>query len=369
MYLDYSLKTAEERLAHINKIIQDTPSKQLTSQYKKYMADYLLFITERNQTKKEKKESHSILTRNREATINKRQISFEHITSTLENGEDGIYAMINDDKNQFLDNKDHITKEDIDSIPGLKAQYALISTLKQAFETATGQKRFALKKQIIETWQQIYILRASARGNSSKGKPPTQIKTMLSASIPEQIIINKDGTLTVNSPISILKPEHVSFLLCYYSQLKQDCFTNFTCDMYWLLIDLENLIEKTFKKDSVFFDLILWKIDGITNEEIQKRMLDKYNIVHNEQYYSTLWRKRIPKLIAEQAQKDYLIWYYSTQEYGDWKYCRKCGEYKLAHPMFFTKNTSKSGWYSVCKDCRKRKRLGKDIKQGDDSNE
>ena len=57
-----------------------------------------------------------------------------------------------------------------------------------------------------------------------------------------------------------------------------------------------------------------------------------------------------------QAKKDYLIWYYSTQEYGHWKRCSRCGEVKLAHNKFFSKNkTSKDGFYSICKECRNKK--------------
>ena len=44
------------------------------------------------QEKKEKK----ILTENRLATINKREISYEGLVSQLENGEDGIYNLITD---------------------------------------------------------------------------------------------------------------------------------------------------------------------------------------------------------------------------------------------------------------------------------
>ena len=61
-------------------------------------------------------------------------------------------------------------------------------------------------------------------------------------------------------------------------------------------------------------------------------------------------------MIAEQAQKDYLTWYYSTQEYGQWKRCSCCGEYKLANNKFFSRNnTSKDGYYSLCKACRNKK--------------
>ena len=85
-------------------------------------------------------------------------------------------------------------------------------------------------------------------------------------------------------------------------------------------------------------------------------MEEKYHENHSEQYYSTLWRKRIPKMIAEQMQKEWLIWYYTNIEYGSWKKCSKCGDYKLAHPLFFARNPgSSSGYYSICKDCKNKK--------------
>lgn len=151
MYLDYSLKTYEERLECVNKVLAETPGDKLTPRYLQYMSDYLLFITEKNQTKQEKKEEHPVLTKNREVTINKRQVSYEQVVSSLENGEDGIYALINNDKNQLLDNKEKISKKDIEEIPGLKEQLELIEKLKEQFSKSCGTKRYQLKRQIIET--------------------------------------------------------------------------------------------------------------------------------------------------------------------------------------------------------------------------
>jgi hypothetical protein len=45
--------------------------------------------------KKEKK----ILTDNRMTTVNKRETSFEGLVSQLENGEDGIYNLLSENKN------------------------------------------------------------------------------------------------------------------------------------------------------------------------------------------------------------------------------------------------------------------------------
>jgi len=57
------------------------------------LADYLILCMEK-QERKEKK----ILTENRMATVNKRETSYEGLVSQLENGEDGIYNLMSDNK-------------------------------------------------------------------------------------------------------------------------------------------------------------------------------------------------------------------------------------------------------------------------------
>jgi hypothetical protein len=61
-------------------------------------------------------------------------------------------------------------------------------------------------------------------------------------------------------------------------------------------------------------------------------------------------------MIAETVAKDWLVWHYTEEEIGQWKRCSKCGQIKLGHNMFFSKNsTCKDGWYSICKECRNTK--------------
>ena len=61
-------------------------------------------------------------------------------------------------------------------------------------------------------------------------------------------------------------------------------------------------------------------------------------------------------MIARTASDEWLIWNYTMKEPGKWKRCSKCGQIKLAHNHFFSKNnTSKDGYYSICKECRNKK--------------
>lgn len=150
MPLDYSLSTSEERVQCVEKLLKETPKDQLTKGYLSYMSDYLLFIADRNQTKKEKQAEKPILTKNREVTVKKRQISYEEVVSNLENGEDGIYALMSDNKNQILDPRDPISQSDLDTIPELQQHLDIINRLKKQFAVATGVRKYQLKKAMIE---------------------------------------------------------------------------------------------------------------------------------------------------------------------------------------------------------------------------
>lgn len=351
MDLDYSLTTPEERVAYVETLLKKTPPPYNNSTLT-ILADYILFVRDRNQTKKERQAEHPILTPNREFTIDKRQVSYEGLVDKLENGEDGIYNIIRQDKNQLLDPKDPIDEEDIENIPGIKECMDVIDSLNKQIATATGKRRKELQTSLIETWKQAYLIKGSAL-SVGHIKSTNQVKTLASVPIPENVYLDENKMPHSDMPLSLLNPDHVSFLLCYYQILKQESWEDLHGDMRWHLIDLENVTEEALaEKYPLLYDLVIWKIDGLTNEQIQEEVLQKYGEHHSEQYYSSVWRKRIPKLIVEQAQKNYVEWYYTNVERGYWKKCSKCGEIKLGHPLFYAKNSSKDGWYSQCKECK-----------------
>ena len=69
---------------------------------------------------KQEKKERKVLTDNRMMTVNKRETSFEGLVSQFESGEDGIYGLINEDKNTIFQPKVTITKKDLEEIPELK---------------------------------------------------------------------------------------------------------------------------------------------------------------------------------------------------------------------------------------------------------
>lgn len=350
--LDYTLKTAKERAD----FVANLPKDQLTNKKNlEFLANYIVMAM----TPEEKKKKE-ILTDNRMVTINKRETSLQKLTDSFETGEDGLYNLIINDKNVLLTPKISITEKDIAEIPPLKDLIDSIELMEKMEKEATGKRKFKLKKQIIEMRQEQYIIKNLYRGTTALqgGNNGSFIRGFSKLDFVENITIGEDGEPVSDGLINFFNYEHISALLCNYSALKEDCWGKFSSDAYYMMLDLDNLIDDTLEeKYPLYLKLLIYKIDGKQNVEIQDLLEQEFGIRHSVEYISSLWRNKIPKLIADKAKENYLMWYYTTQEKGQWKRCSRCGKVKLATNRFFSKNsTSKDGWYSICKQCRNEKR-------------
>lgn len=357
---DFDLETPEQRKQLVEQIIENTPPEKLTKVYLTKMADFI--IDAFKQDIKEKK----ILTKSRINYIKKeREVSLEGLSASFENkfseggngsAEDYVYNLIiENDKNVILTPKNKITEKDLDEVPGLRALNNEIKRLEnEVFPFAKGKQRYIVKQNIIDLYKDQYVLRASFKGPINC---INTIKSINKLEIYENIKIKEDGELDIDANISLLIPKHVSMLLCNYSRLKMEAYSKFTSDIYYLMIALDEVVEEALADDPLYKDLVIYKIDGLQNAEIQKKIEEKYNTKYSIEYISSLWRNKIPKMIAETAEKRWLKWYYSEKEQGNWKKCSRCGQIKLAHTKFFSKNkSSKDGFYSICKCCRNKKK-------------
>lgn len=343
MNLDYTIKDAKSRQALVDKIIQETPQEKLTPYYLDALSNYIIDAIPNND---------EILTDNRLLTINKRETSFEGLVSKLENGQDGIYGMLSDlGKNAILTPKIAITQEDLDNHSELRQVKDAIAGLEESYKKAKGKDKYIIKKSIIELRQDQYVIKNALN-------PPVVFnmttKSLARTDLYDNYYFDEDGNPVNSGPISFFNPAHISTLLCNYSALKQESYGEFQNDLWYLMEDLDNLIDSALEqKYPMYYDLLRYKIDGKTNAEIQDLLARDYGVSHSVEYLSALWRNKIPKLIAEKAEEEYLLWYYTNVERGNWKKCSRCGQVKLAHNKFFSKNkSSKDGWYSLCKECR-----------------
>ena len=345
--LDYTLESPEERKQLVEEILQQYPDP--SENYLEILADYLVLCMEKQERKERK-----LLTENRMSTVNKRETSFEGLVSQFENGEDGIYNMITNNKNIILQPKiQKITKLDEEEIPGMKELRQAIKMWEAKLKKASGREAYIIKSTIIELRKDQYVLRNAYR------KPITPTQITHSRSVP--IKLEDDFSFDENgfvrpSGVSLADPRVIQAILCNYSLLKRDCEGKFEKDLWYLMQDFDNLLEDSLIDYPLYAKIVEYKIDGWQNNEIQEALTKEFGITHSLEYISSLWRNKIPKIIAS-AQEDKIIdWYYLTQEKGKYKKCSKCGQVKLAHNKYFSKNkTSRDGFYSICKACRNKK--------------
>ena len=344
--LDYSLETPEERNQLVQKILAETPEPN--PKYMEVLADYLILCMEK-QERKEKK----ILTENRMSTVNKRETSYEGLASQLENGEDGIYNLMNENKNQIFQPKITITKKDLEEIQPLRQLRDAIDIWEAKIKTTEGKDTFVMKKAIIEMRKDQYIIKDAFR---KPVIPRSIIHPKFDLKLDDNVYVDNEGN-AVPGGVSLLDPNICSIILCNYSKLKAEAETRFNSDLYYLMESFDNISTVALKEYPIYEKIVECKVDGLHNCDIVIKLQEEFGITHTPEYISCLWRNKIPKLIASAAEDEWLYWYYLEVEKGKYKKCSRCGQIKLAHNKYFSKNkTSRDGLYSICKECRNKKK-------------
>ena len=303
---------------------------------------------------KQERKERRILTDNRMMTVNKRECSFEGLVSQLENGEDGIYNLITDNKNQIFQPKVTITKKDLDEIQPLRQLREAINVWEAKLKVTEGKDAFVIKKALIEMRKDQYVIKNAYRRPIVPNKLTRSTHVIM---LPDETSsFDDEEGYPIPKGVSLLDPVVCSAILCNYSRLKEDSYDRFEGDLYYLMLDFDKIADKALKEYPLYEKIVECKIDGLQNTQIQEILQMEFGIKHSLEYISSLWRKKIPKLIASQAEDEYLYWYYLNIEKGKYKKCSRCGQIKLAHNKYFSKNkTSRDGYYSICKECRNSK--------------
>ena len=302
---------------------------------------------------KQERKERKILTDNRMMTVNKRECSFEGLVSQLENGEDGIYNLITDNKNQIFQPKVTITKKDLDEIQPLRQLREAINVWEAKLKVTEGKDAFVIKKALIEMRKDQYVIKNAYRRPIVPNKLTRSTHVTI---LPDETSSFDEEGYPIPKGVSLLNPVVCSAILCNYSRLKEDSFDRFEGDLYYLMLAFDEIADKALKEYPLYEKIVECKVDGLQNTQIQEILQMEFGIKHSLEYISSLWRKKIPKLIASQAEDEYLYWYYLNIEKGKYKKCSRCGQIKLAHNKYFSKNkTSRDGFYSICKKCRNSK--------------
>ena len=326
--LDYTLTELEDRLSAVEEICEDRTADSFRTYELEKMADYLLY-----QMDKEERRERKILTPNRMSTVNKREVSFEGVVDQFEVNEDGIYGIMTNDKNIIMSPKVEITKEDIEEIPFLKQVRESIERFKKL-----PRRNYIVQQAIIDLSYSQYIIKDAYRQTMSYGnskpadEPPVDWESILD--------FKKRSTI-----LAIMK---------HYPLLIKETYEDVHSDLYWELREFEALYKKALSREPMLLDIVEYRFKELENADIRERLDQKYGKTFSLEHISTLYNNKIPLMIAKQAQENELLRYYTFEAKGEWKTCTQCGEVKLAHTRFFSRNSrsSRDGFYSICKECR-----------------
>ena len=261
--------------------------------YLEILANYLILCMEK-QERKEKK----ILTENRMTTVNKRETSYEGLASQLENGEDGIYNLINENKNQIFQPKVTITKKDLEEIQPLRQLREAIEAWEDRLKKVEGKEAFMIKKAVIEMRKDQYIIKDAYR---KPIVPNNVIRAKFDLEINDSAVLDDEG-YAVPEGVSLMDWNVCSIILCNYSKLRGECEARLNSDLYYLMESFDEVATIALKSYPLYEKIVLYKIDGLQNAAIVDKIQEEFGIKHTPEYISCLWRNKIPKLIASAAE-------------------------------------------------------------------
>lgn len=355
MKLDNSIKDLAERQKIVDQALIETPNP--SPAYLEALANYLVFCLS-----PEEKKSKEQLTGNRKTTIYKRETSYETLSEKFENGEDGIYQILSNEKNTIFRHKIKITDEERAKFPEINQATDAAKYWEQVLKTAEGPAKGKAQKFLIEARQNQYSIRSNvnqpvARGGSKTKNP----KYIYNIKFDGYITFDKNG-YCVSHGVTLVDPQVCMAILHNYEELENAAAKNMTSDLWFLMDEFKNVLNKALINEPLYRAIIEDKWHNLQNIEIQEDLMQRFGTTHSLEYISSLWCKKIPELIASQAEDDYLDWYYTEIERGKWKRCSRCGKIKLAHNKYFSRNTtSKDSFYSICKECRNLPNQGRDL--------
>lgn len=79
----------------------------------------------------------------------------------------------------------------------------------------------------------MYILKASHNAaHGIRTHSNGQLKSLLKLSLEENITLNDKDIPVSDGPLTLLNANHISYLLCYYSKLKEESYDDLMGDMH-----------------------------------------------------------------------------------------------------------------------------------------
>ena len=239
-------------------------------------------------------------------------------------------------------------------MPELRQIRESIKVWKEILANAKGRDAYVAKSAIIDLQRDQYLVKESYQ-------KPVMFQTLTISKFP--VLLDESYNFTDFAQVeakgvTLTDPKVVSAILCNYARLKEHCYGKFNSDLWCLMQDFDEVADEALRPYPLSDRIVEYKIDAKQTLEIQSLLEKEFTVTLSVEYISSLWRNKIPDIIASKAHELHLNWHYTHNEpeKAKWKTCSRCGQTKLASSMYFSRNrTSKDGFYSICKECRNKK--------------
>lgn len=263
------------------------------------------------------------------------------------------------DKNVILEPKKAITAQDLADIPYLLEVRKAVSWWEKQLPHFSGRDAYIAKQTIIDLNKDQYAIK-------NFFKPPVQLqglgfgKTQHCIPLNSEEYYNAETHTFHTSGASLCDPKVCAAVLNNYSKLKEDSWGVFEGETCFFMEDFDRVADTALADYPIYEKIVELKVDGLSNADIQAEINSTFGVEYSMQWISSIWTTRVPKLIASAAQDEYLNWLYLNKRHGTYKTCSRCKQVKLALPKYFNRNPSAAdGYYSQCKECRRKARQGK----------
>lgn len=70
--------------------------------------------------------------------------------------------------------------------------------------------------------------------------------------------------------------------------------------------EFDKISKIALQKYPLLYRIVECKIDGLQNSEIRDILQEEFGVRHSLEYISSLWRNKIPNLIASVAEDEFL---------------------------------------------------------------
>jgi hypothetical protein len=357
--LDYSLLSLNERKNKVEEIV-DKYDNDLVNYYENYfkanigqtektsefdyvskdlekVADYLLYMDNKEQREKQKQEN--LLNRRQTDNRKKKEVLTDNFTF-VETGKKEFT------KNTKIYGKIKVVEKDRKEHKELADTGRMIAILKEQILSKKDSKGNSLSNEQLKKlrWYLIEI-----------GKDEVAIKEQLKKYINFK---NIQPSIPFHNlqHFSFANIQHVKTLFDNYQKIKENSFDKTDNDFKILIIVFEQLVDKVINEPilKMIFNL---KIDGLSQKAIIEEVAQEFNIKISASRLTALTTHTIPSLIVEKYKEEFEEWIYTFMKKGNYKQCSTCNENRLANKKYFTNDTTrKDGLFPMCKDCKRKHR-------------